>query len=293
MIDEPVQNACGDAMKLNSAVDQSAQMLRDHRQGERELQHEIAIARHIEAVGRHTDKPQPPRHVESIDRQARSGQRRRPEAEHVRPSPAVGQPRPIALEFLAVGEPIVLSQHRLGSLEVGVAGQDHARVALAPPYKRPLQVYQAAIDRVDRIPHPQPHVGRHLVVAASGRVELATDVADPLDQCPLDVHVDVFQFHVVLKRPLLNLLADGRQSLLNLQALLGLQQPDMRQHLRMGDRRLDVLRIQPPVEAHALGELLHAAIRCLGKNATPGFLSSHGPGTLFCERSDSTTTLLL
>ena len=117
MIDEPVQNACGSLRKLNSTVDQrihsSAQVLEvlgDHRQGEGELQDEIAVAGGVEAVGGDGVEAQPPGDVVAIDRQAGSGQGRRAEAEDVGPPAAVGQPEPVALEFFAIGQPVVRRQ---------------------------------------------------------------------------------------------------------------------------------------------------------------------------------------
>ena len=51
-------------------------MLGDQRQAEDELQHEVAIARGVEAVGRHVVEAQPPGDVVAIDRQAGAGQGR-------------------------------------------------------------------------------------------------------------------------------------------------------------------------------------------------------------------------
>ena len=75
-----------------------------------------------------------------------------------------------------------------------VAGQDH----VASPSERPTNARwkfdQPVVDPVDRVADPEPHVGGDLVVSAAGGVEFAAGVADPLDQRPLDVHVDVFEF---------------------------------------------------------------------------------------------------
>ena len=137
----------------------------------------------------------------------------------------------------------------------------HVAVAVASADERPLQVDQAAVDLVDRVAAPQPQVGRDLVVAAAGGVQLAADVAEAVDQRPLDVHVDVFQLGLELEAALLNLLADRLQALLNLPAFVGGEQADLGQHLGMGDRGADVVRVEPPVEADAFGELLDAAVR--------------------------------
>ena len=63
-----------------------------------------------------------------------------------------------------------------------------------PADERPLQLARARGGHgVDLVADPEPQVGRDLVVAAAAGVELAADVADAVDERPLDVHVDVFQ----------------------------------------------------------------------------------------------------
>ena len=74
------------------------------------------------------------------------------------------------------------------------------------------------------------------------------------------------------KLALLNLLANGLQALLNLSAFVGGQQAHFGKHLGMGDRRADVVRVEPPVEADAFGELLDAAVRRFGEDSGPSFV---------------------
>ena len=114
MIDEPVQNACGSLRKSNSPVDQrihsSAQVLRCSAisaSAKANSSDEVAVARDVEAVGRHAVEAQPPGHVVAVDRQARAGHGRRAQRQHVGPPAAIGQPLPVALELLAVGQPVV------------------------------------------------------------------------------------------------------------------------------------------------------------------------------------------
>ena len=85
-------------------------------------------------------------------------------------------------------------QHRLGPLQMGVAGQDHVGVGVAAGDKGPLERRPAAVDLVDGLADPEPQVGGDLVVAAAGGVEFPARVAEAVHQGPLDVHVDVFQF---------------------------------------------------------------------------------------------------
>ena len=214
-----MQKAWGNLRKPNSIVDQrihsSAQVLRCsaiNEQSEGELQHEIAVARDVEAVGRHALEPQPLGDVDAIDRQAGAGQGRRAQAQHVGPPAAVGQPVPVALELLAVGQPVVRRQDRLRPLHMGVAGQDHVEIGVAAADERSLEIDEPQVDLVDGLADPEPQVGGHLVVAAAGGVQFAADVAEPVDQRPLDVHVDVFQGRRERESALLNLLADVRRS---------------------------------------------------------------------------------
>ena len=248
MIDEPVQKACGSLRKLNSTVDQrihsSAQVLRCSAiiaSTKANSSDEVAVAGGVEAVGRHAVETQSLGDVGAIDGQAGAGQRGGAQAQHVGPAAAIGQPAAVALELLAIGQPVVRGQHRLGPLRMGIAGQDHVQVAVAAAHEGPLQVDQPLVDLVDRLADPEPQVGRDLIVAAAAGMELAAGVAEPVDQGPLDVHVDIFQFGREREAVLLNFLADLAQGLLNLAAFVVAEQADLGQHLGMGDRCLRYL----------------------------------------------------
>ena len=152
-------------------------MLGDHRQAEDELQHEVAIADGVDAVGRHFIEAQPPGDILAVDRQARAGQRGRPERQTIGPPAAIGQSLPVALELFAVGQPIVRGQHRLGTLHMGIARQDDLGIAFAPADQRPLHIPQPRANYVNRLADPQPQIGRDLIVAAAGGMEFAAHVA--------------------------------------------------------------------------------------------------------------------
>ena len=99
--------------------------------------------------------------------------------------------------------------HRLGALQVRVAGQDDVRVLIAALDERPLQIEQQAVDVRQRVADVQLEVGRHLVVAAAGGMQFAADVARPRDQRRLDVHMDVFEFGLPRKLAAGDFLSDG------------------------------------------------------------------------------------
>ena len=124
-------------------------------------------------------------------------------------------------------------QHRLGPLHVRVAGQDHVGVGSQRPTNARCRSDKPPIDLVDRLADPQSQVGRDLIVAAAGGVQLAADVAEAIDQGLFDVHVDVFQFGAERESPLLNFPADFAQRLFNLPAFIGREQANLGQHLGM------------------------------------------------------------
>ena len=112
-------------------------------------------------------------------------------------------------------------QHRLGSLEMGVAGENHIRISVTAADEGPLQLDQLRVNVVDGVADPQPEIGRDLVVSAAPRMQLSPDISEAIDQRLLDVHVDVFQvgsqlevagldFCANFEQPLLDLLLFGR-----------------------------------------------------------------------------------
>jgi len=127
-------------------------------------------------------------------------------------------------------------------------------------------------------------------------VQFASYVAQPLAQCTLDVHVDVFQLDLEREVVLLNFLADTAQGLLNLLAFRGGDKPDLRQHLGVSDRGGDVVRIKAAIEAHTFSELFDPFVGRLAKYAAPS-LRSHSTSQVPREWAknvvQSTATYLL
>ena len=126
---------------------------------------------------------------------------------------------------------------------MGITGQDAITIVIAPAYECLLQVDDPRVDLIDCFAAPQPQIGRNLVIATACGVKLSPDVADSLDQRTLDVQMDVLKVDFVFEAALLNNLANGEQGLLNLLALVGGQQTNLGQHLSMGNRSSDVVRV--------------------------------------------------
>ena len=126
-----------------------------------------------------------------------------------------------------------------------------------------------AVEPVDRVAHPQPEIGRHLVVAAARGVQPLAGLADPLGQPRLDVHVDVFERLVEREAPGLDFGAIASRPLRIACSSSALMTPDLRQHRGMRERAPDVLPPQLAVEADGGVDLLHHHRRAGGEAAAP------------------------
>ncbi len=88
-----------------------------------------------------------------------------------------------------------------------------------------------------------------------------------------DVHVNIFELGAKGKLALLNFLANLAKPLLNLLAFGGCDESDVGQHLGVGDRAGDVVRIKAAIEAHAFRECFHPLVGRFVENTTPSLLS--------------------
>ena len=69
-------------------------------------------------------------------------------------------------------------------------------VADRQPDERPLHAQDRLVQAVDRPAQPEPQVRGDLIVARSAGVEAPGQRPDPLPECQLEVHVDIFERRV-------------------------------------------------------------------------------------------------
>ncbi len=77
--------------------------------------------------------------------------------------------------------------HGLRGLHMGEARHDRFRVLCRLSEERALQVFKAGIGAVDRASHPEPQIGRHLVVARARGVQPAGHLADNFGKARLHI----------------------------------------------------------------------------------------------------------
>ena len=171
-------------------------------------------------------------------------------------------------------------EHRLRPTQVGVPRDHEPLLPFGEAEKGPLELGEALVEPVDCPAAEQPQVGGHLVVAAAGGVQLPAGVAEPCGQGRLDVEVDVFLGDRVLEPPGMDLAANLLEHVGDRIGLLHGHQAAVGEHPGVGDRAVDVVVGQSPVERHALGEEFHALVGRLAEHAPPGLTLRDGGRSL-------------
>ena len=135
--------------------------------------------------------------------------------------------------------------------------------------ERELKRGKAGVDRSDLVPHIEPEIGRHLVVARARGMELAGDRPDQLAQPALDIQMNVLERTRELELARLDLGGDRVETARD---LLGLFRVDDAGRAKHGDMRLrghDIVTPQALVEVDGGIYLLHDLGRTGGKTAAP------------------------
>lgn len=210
-----------------------------------------------------------------IDRQTGPGDGGSAEGADVDSSAAVGQSSAVPFEFLDVGEPVMRGQDRLGALEMRVGGDDNTRIAIAAAEKRSLQIDKQLVDSIDGVPHPQPQIGRDLIVPGSAGVEFATDIAQGFDERVLDVHVDIFEFDAERELASIEAGFDGLQFPLDGFEFVRGEQALTAQHRGMCDRASDIVFVEPMIVGDAFAETSQRIVHGIGEYAAAGW-GCHG-----------------
>ena len=113
---------------------------------------------------------------------------------------------------MEVGKQVVCEEDRLCALQVGVAGHDHAGVAMRHRDQRLLERPQPGDGLLNGLLAIEAHVRGHLIVAGACGVQPAGGLADLLVEARLHVHVDVLQLFPPGEGAILHLLQDALET---------------------------------------------------------------------------------
>ena len=172
---------------------EARQMHGGDRGGRQRLQHEVAVGDRIERIRHRPVEAERLRGHRAVDRERGAGERRGAERGFVEPLARIREAAAVARRHLDIGEQMMAEGHRLRGLQMGKA-RHHGRGMLERLLgQRPLIAGERRVDRVDGVAHPEPEVGRHLVVARARGVQPPGRRPDQLGEPALDVHVDVLE----------------------------------------------------------------------------------------------------
>ena len=155
------------------------------------VEREVAVGDGVDRVLREPVEAEISRRLDPVQLPVQPRQSARPEGHRPGRGGGGGEAVGVAAQHPEPGEEVVAEGHRLGSLQVGVAGKSPVGVLGGEAQ----QLGERVADQVDGVPRPvgdvEREVGGHLVVARAAGVELAAERPDHLRQPPLDRHVDV------------------------------------------------------------------------------------------------------
>ncbi len=132
-------------------------------------------------------------------------------------------------------------QDRLAALEVGVARHQDGAVELDPAQQGAEQLGEGRVEQGQPAAQPEPHVGRHLVVARAGGVQLLADLANQLGEPRLDRHVHVLMGVGRHEAAGTDLRPHQLEPFAQPLGLFEGEDADLSEHGHMGQRAIDVL----------------------------------------------------
>ena len=220
MIEEPVENASESRMNPKAGgcpehdlFGKPRKMHGRNRCGGEEFEREIARRHRIQRIPHGRVEAELLRRHVAVDFVGRSGQRRRTERGFVQPPRRIQETPAVARRHFDIGQAMMPEGHRLGRLHMGEARHDGGSVALGLRQKRPLERVEPGIGPRAGLPHPEPQIGRHLIVARARRMQPSGRLADQFGEAGLHIHVDVLEFAPEGEAAFGDLVADGGEAL--------------------------------------------------------------------------------
>ena len=105
----------------------------------------------------------------------------------------VGEAAAVARRHLDIGEQMMAERHRLRRLQMGEARHHGRRMFERLLRQRALIGGERGVDPVDRVAHPQPEVGRDLIVARARGMQAPGGRPDQFPEPAFDIHMNVLQ----------------------------------------------------------------------------------------------------
>ena len=234
-----------------------------------EFQREVAVGDRIQRIAGRLAKAQRRRRHVSVDREARSGQRRRAQRAFVDAHQRVAAARQIARRHLHIGQAMVAEGDRLGDLQMGESRHHRVDVLLGLGQQRIDKAFERPGQRPERRLHMQAEIQCNLVVARAGRVQAPGSGADQFGEPRLDVHVDVLALSREIEVTVFDLRPNGVETARYGGLIIRRDDARGRQHRNMGFRPDDIFGIETFVEIDRRVDLFHDRVRTRRESAAP------------------------
>ena len=212
MIEEPVVNLSDNRMRPGERrgpdhdfLGQPRQMHRaDRRSGER-LHHEVAVGHGVERIrGRPVEAERLRRHV-AVERKRRAGERRGAERRFIQSLARIGEAAAVARRHFDKGEQMMPEGDRLCGLQMGQPRHHGVGMFERLLGERRLVIGERVIELIDGVAHPEPEIGRDLVVARARGMQPPGGRPDQFGEPQFHIHVHVFQRTLEIEFALLDL----------------------------------------------------------------------------------------
>ena len=240
-----------------------------HAAGILKIEQVVAVGHGVERIGNRVVEAQQLARHGAVERIGGSRQRRRSERIRVSRIVCGGQAREVAREHPEVRKHMMAEQHWLGMLQMRVTGHDHAEVSLRlldqHATKRDIALHQ----RHEQVFRIQAQIGGHLVVARAARVQASAGRADVGDERRLDRHVNVFVVHVEDERTIVHARLHGREARIDRRGILGGDDALRGEHLGMGARSGDIVRVHILIDLERCAELLGEGVNAPDEPSRP------------------------
>ncbi len=227
--------------------------------GREELEDIVAIGHRVHAVRAGRGEAEIAGEGFPVDDESRPGQCRRPQRHDIDAPATVREALAIAIEHGDVGEQMMGEEHRLGPLQVRVAGHGRLVMLLRLGEEGRLHRGQGGVEVSQHVAEVETLVEGDLIIARAAGVKLPSHRARQLDELAPEGEAPAFELGPDRLEPPL----DGR-------ALRRVDQPRALQRPRPRRAPADIVRPEPPVEGKRGGESLGGGIGARAEAATPG-----------------------
>ena len=146
------------------------------------LQREIAIGHAVERIGGRPVEAKGFGGGKAVDREGGARQCRGPQRTFVQAFAGILHATAITAEHFDIGQKMMTESDRLCRLQMGKAGHHRAGKLHRALHQCQLQIPHLLVDTVERVAHPQFHVGGDLVIARARGMQAARRRTDDLGQ---------------------------------------------------------------------------------------------------------------